>query len=349
MAPTPRPAAPGEVARPLLTVSLVTYNGMRWLPRCLASLSRQTLTDYELIVLDNASTDGSVEWLRTWSLRDPRMRLDESDENLGFAKAHNRNIMRARGEFVLLLNQDIELDEGFLEGSVEPFARDATIAAVQGRLLRLGPDGARTTLLDSTGLELHRDRRAVSRAQCEPDGPAHATAGPVWGADGAAPVYRRSALLGSVVPRHDGAWEVLDEDFFMYKEDVDLAWRLRLLGWSAWYAPAALAWHARGAGGAPGRNVLELIQADKTIPRWIKAISWRNHRLMQVKNESVGAYLADLPWILKREVMSLTFMALVDPRRLRVVPDLVRALPRAMRKRRYLSRRRAGAQVGQEP
>ncbi len=319
---------------------MVTYNGMRWLPGLLSSLSRQTLRDYEVLILDNASSDGTVGSLREAAAADPRIRLDESEQNLGFAKAHNRNIVLARGEFVCLLNQDLELDEGFLREAVDAFALDPGIAAVQPRLRWLDPTGVRTTVLDSTGLEMRRDRRVLSRSQGEHEGPRHLRSGPVWGADGPAPFYRRSVLLEARVPRRTGGWEILDEDFFMYKEDVDLAWRVHQLGWKAWYAPGALAWHARGAQGPRAMTMPEIIRAGRRIPRWILIISWRNHRLMQVKNESIPALLRDLPWLVRRELLSIAFMLFVDPPRLRAIPMLLGALPSAMRKRRYLADRR---------
>jgi GT2 family glycosyltransferase len=133
---------------------------------------------------------------------------------------------------------------------------------------------------------------------------------------------------------------VLDEDFFMYKEDVDLAWRLLLLGWTAWYAPDAIAWHARGAGGPRARSMLEIARTNNTIPRWIKALSWRNQRLMQVKNETLSMYLRDMPWILRREILSLGFIVIADPRRLSAIPAFFRGLPRALRKRRIIQRQR---------
>lgn len=328
-----------DPSAPLVSVSLVTFHGMRWLPGCLASLSQQTLKDYELLVIDNASDDGTTETLRHAAAADPRIRLDESDENLGFARAHNRNIFGARGEFVCLLNQDLELDQHFLAEAVDAFAHDPGIAAVQPRLRWLDPDGVRTRILDSTGLEMRRDRRVLSRSQGEMEGPRHLRSGAVWGADGPAPVYRRSALLEAREPRSAGGWEILDEDFFMYKEDVDLAWRLQRLGWTAWYAPGAVAWHARGAQGPRATTIPEIVRAGRRIPRWILIVSWRNHRLMQVKNESVPALLRDLPWIVRRELLSFAFMLFVDPPRLRAISMLVRAFPGAVRKRRYLGHR----------
>jgi GT2 family glycosyltransferase len=331
----------GSTGGPLVTVSLVTFNGGRWMAGCLGSVARQGVRDYELLVIDNASADDTPRVLRDAAAADPRIRVEESTENLGFARAHNRNIRRARGRFVFLLNQDVELDERFLEHAIAAFGPDPRIAAVQPRLRWLSPDGVRTTVLDSTGLEMRRDRRVLSRSQREDEGPRHLVAGPVWGADGPAPVYRHAALMDARVPARGGGWEVLDEDFFMYKEDVDLAWRLRRLGWTSWYAPDAVGWHARGAQGPPTQTIVAIIRAGRRIPRWILVISWRNHRLMQVKNDRVADVLRDLPWLARRELLSLAFMVLVDPPRLRGIPMLLRALPSAMRKRRYLLRRLA--------
>jgi GT2 family glycosyltransferase len=327
---------------PLVAISLVTFNGMRWLEGCLRSLEAQDLADYELLIVDNASADGTLELLRDHAASDGRVMVESSPENLGYAKAHNRNIARARGDFICLLNQDIELDAGFLRESVAAFGLDRRIGSVQGRLRRLDPHGKRTDVLDTTGLQMQRDRRVVSRGQGEHDGEAYAAAGPVFGADGPAPVYRCSALVDARLSSSSGGWEVLDEDFFMYKEDVDLAWRLRLLGWKAWYAPDALAWHARGAGGPRAVTLLDIARTNWSLPGWVKQLSWRNQRLMQVKNEEIGAYLADLPWIIRRELLSLAFILLADPLRLRVVPSLLRALPSAMRKRQSLQRRIRG-------
>lgn len=329
---------------PLVAISLVTFNGLRWLDRCIRSVLAQTLGDFELLVIDNASTDGTREYLRAGAPQLLDLTVFESDQNLGFAAAHNRNIEAARGDFVLLLNQDVELDSGFVEAAVAAFG-NPLVAAVQGRLRALSPAGHRTDFLDSTGLEMRRDRRTVARRHGEREDCRDLVAGPVWGADGPAPMYRRSALIAVREPRTGGGWEVLDEDFFMYKEDVDLAWRLRRAGWQAFYEPRALAWHARSAGVARPDSVAQAIRSNWQIPRWIKSTSWRNQRLMQLKNESPREYLRDLPWILRRDLLSAGFMIIFDWPRLRAVLEFIRLAPRELRKRMPLSPADAARQV----
>lgn len=321
---------------PRVTISLVTFDGEAWLSGCLASIAAQEVGDYEVLVHDNASRDGSLGLLRAWAADEPRAQVIESPRNLGYAAAHNRAIRAARGQFVLLLNQDVELDAGFLGAVLSAFERHPDAGSVQARLRQLGGPGQRLSRLDSTGLLMGRDRRAVSRAQGLEDGPGHQRPGRVWGVDGPAPVYRRRALEDARLPRGGGTWEVLDEDFFLYKEDVDLAWRLRLLGWSARYEPRALAWHARGTGGTGATSLLDIARTNRTIRYEAKALSWRNQRLMQVKNESLGGYLRDLPWIARRELLSLAFIMLFDPRRLSAAVLFFRAAPAALRKRRFL-------------
>ncbi len=324
---------------PRVTVSLVTYQGARWVAGCLTSLREQSLQDFELLAFDNASTDETPGILHEAAVSDGQMIFDRSETNVGYAAGHNRNIERARGEFVLLLNQDVELDSRFLEETVRAFRDAPEVGAVQARIRRLGSDGRRTDVLDTAGLVMQRDRRFVSRGQGELDGSGYEREQEIFGADGPAPVYRRRALDDARVPRPHGNWEVLDEDFFMYKEDVDLAWRLRRLGWKTRYAPAAVAWHARGAGGPRAVTMIEIARTNWAIRRWIKALSWRNQRLTQLKNDSFADYVADLPWIARREALSWAFILLADPLRLIAVPTLLSSLPAILRKRRYLVRR----------
>jgi GT2 family glycosyltransferase len=146
-----------------------------------------------------------------------------------------------------------------------------------------------------------------------------------------------AALQNARLPRSTGLGEeVLDEDFFMYKEDVDLAWRLRLLGWWTAYEPRAVAWHARTASGPTGNDWRAIASRNRATPAWIRELSWRNQRLMQLKNERPDNLLRDLPWIWRREVLSLAYIALADTPRLSAVAALARAAPGALAKRKAL-------------
>lgn len=320
---------------PLVSISLVTYNGMRWLDACLASVLAQTHPAVEFILLDNASTDGTTARLLDFSQQNASVRLIRSAKNLGFAVAHNRNLELARGAFICLLNQDVVLDADFLKEAVAAFQNDPVTGAVQGKLYRLGPSLEKTTVFDTTGLQMLRSRRIISRGQGQEDSGQYDQPGMIFGADGPAPIFRTAALSEMRVPRTGGGWEILDEDFFMYKEDVDLAWRLLLFGWNAAYIPSAVAWHARGAGGS-ALTARAIARERRLLPEWIKCLSWGNQRLMQVKNEQGPLFIRDLPHILWKELRAFAFLAVFETRCLRAIPHLATRLPAARRKRAYI-------------
>ena len=331
-----RPRAEQPAAR--VSVSLVTFNAVHWLDACLASLHAQTHSPIEIIVIDNGSADGTRERLELAAAANPGTRVVLSPTNLGYAKGHNRAIAESTGDYVCLLNQDMVLDPEFLATALAAF-ESANVGSVQGRLRWLSPDLERTKVIDSTGLQINRSRRVTSRGQGSPDGPRYDRPGFLFGVDGACPVYRRSALEDVKVDGTRGA-EYLDEDFFMYKEDVDLAWRLLLRGWDAAYAPGALAWHARGAGESAAKTAWEVIQHRRRIPTWVKRLSWRNQRLMQVKNEDASLVLRDLPRIIGREIAAFAYLVASNPTNLGAVVELARMLPAAVRKRRQVQRLR---------
>lgn len=323
-----------------LAVSLVTFNAMPWLAACVASVLAQSQPPEDFVVIDNGSTDGTRAWLATHLADRPATRTLHSDTNLGYAGGHNHAIATTRTDYICLLNQDVVLDEEFLGRAVRVLDADATLGAVQAKVLQLTPDLERGRIIDTTGLESTRGRWFRSRGQGHEDDGAFDAPGKVFGADGPAPVYRRIALESVREPRRDGGSEVLDEDFFMYKEDVDLAWRLRLLQWDTAYVPDALAWHGRTAGANGALSINELIEARRAVPGWIKARSWANQRLMQVKNEVSEEALRDLPWIAWKEARALSYLALVGPGRIDSVRLLLAGLPWAVRKRRSIMARR---------
>lgn len=322
-----------------VSVLIVTLNGRGWIAACLDSVVAQTHADVEILALDNGSTDGTAAFLVDAAARHAALSVVLESTNLGFAGGHNRLIEGASGDLVCLLNQDVLLDEQFISEAVAAFARSPTIGAVQARVYRLSPELERSRILDTTGLEMHRSRRVVSRGQGTDDDHRFDKPGEVFGADGPCPVFRRIALEDVAVAVGDGK-EYLDGDFFAYKEDVDLAWRLRLAGWDAWYVPSAIAWHGRSAAEPGNGGIGAFVRHRRSMAPWLRRMSWRNHRLMQLKNESPRLFLRDIAPIAWRELRSLAFMAAVHPSDLVAIIDVVRLAPRMLRKRHSIQRRR---------
>jgi GT2 family glycosyltransferase len=307
---------------PTVQVIIVNWNHGRYLKTCLEGLYRQSYPAFHITVWDNASTDGSPEWLRENA---PQVRLVCAPRNLGFSTALNQAMALERDPLVLSLNPDVTARPAFLAGLVECLQPDSRIGMAAPRLLMAG----RPDCLDSTGLFINRRRLPYDRGQGEPDRGQYDSQPDVFGACGAAALYRR-AMLEDVAM--DG--ETFDEDFFAYYEDADLAWRAQLRGWRAAYAPAAVAEHVRGSGDrlrnakTPGGNG----------PRY----AFRNRALMVVKNDQGRSLVADLPRMLAADLPRLGYMLLARPQALQSIPDILRLLPRMLKKRRLIQ---AGCRV----
>lgn len=346
-----------------LIISLVTWNSSHYLEQLFVSLRQQTEQNLELIVTDNASTDDTVlrlsELLPT--LPYPTTLFREK-ENIGFARAHNHHIreaIRRKARFILVVNPDCILEEHACAILLEAIAHDDRLGSVGGKILRAqftpleaarpkGPSGAPararpltgfsttdglTTLqklstIDSTGLVMTRSRMWRERGYGESDHGQYRE-GPVLGVSGAFVLYRVRALLDASM-RRDGYREFFDNDFFSYKEDADLAWRLQWFGWSSWYTPRAVAWHHRTFGR----------ERRDRVPAYLRALSWRNHYFLLTKNDDGKNLFADAHLIFFRECVKLFWILLREPRTLQLFPSLIRLWPLMLQKRRWIMRHR---------
>lgn len=274
-------------------------------------------------------------------------------ENIGFARGHNDAVREGSGEIVLLVNADSELDRDFLTNAMAGFD-DPAVGTVQPKVLRhvsaLG--GGSETKIDTVGLLPSRKRLVLSRGQGQPDDGRYDEVEEIFGADGAVVLYRRAALDDVAIRLTDVAGctdqpdheEYFDESFFIYKEDVDLAWRLASAGWKALYVPAARAWHVRTSRrDADAKSLRAVLAERKARPELSRYLSFGNHRLMQLKNETRRGLLRDLvPWLVY-ETGTWGFFILTERwLALRSIGRLLKLAPLALRKRRVVqsSRRR---------
>ena len=248
------------------TIVIPNWNGMRWLDGVLTSIRNQSVKPCEVIVVDNGSTDGSREHLATnW----PEVEVVHWHENRGFAAAANDGIHKSKGEFVALINTDIELASDWLERAEDALNRSPQAASVATKMLDLTD---RTKIYD-TGNFLRRDGACEQRGRFREDLGQFDSPGEVWSACAGAALYRRSAVIDV------GGFE---ERFFTYLEDVELGLRLRLNGWTCIYEPC-VALHAGGgsesalSGGAAKwveRNTLLLV-ARHFPARWLGPVIYR--------------------------------------------------------------------------
>ncbi len=323
-------------------VNIVAWNSMKYLPGLLASLRKQTLRDFSVLVIDNASSDGVVEFIRT---NYPEAAILRNAKNLGFSPAHNQGIRYALAawkdiprddRYILVTNPDIIFTPTFLEDMVR--AADATPrgAAFSGKLLKVVREGEgpleeiiETKLIDSTGLRVARNRRTTDRGAGEEDHGQYDNAREVFGVSGALACYRASALEAVRIGE-----EYFDNDFFAYKEDADLSWRLRLHGFEARFVPEARAYHFRRAAGRERAGLVELVRNRRTKSGLINYLSYRNHVLMLLKNEQWSNIVLHLPWILVYECGKLLSLLFFEPGTLRAVPSIFKLAPRILTKRR---------------
>jgi len=228
---------------PKVSVVIVNWNGRRYLERCLAALEIQTFPKFEVIMVDNGSTDGSVEWVRDHF---PNVRLICNASNLGFAVGNNQGIQASDSALIATLNNDTRVDPDWLWALVEVMEAEPTVGMCGSKLLFADRPG----LIDSTGISMDAAGIAWDRCGGEPDDPNQTAPIEVFGPCAGAALYRRTMFdqIG-----------LFDETFFAYLEDVDLAWRARLAGWRCLYVPAARVYHVHSGTareGSPFKNKL---------------------------------------------------------------------------------------------
>lgn len=305
-------AAPGGTDHaPLVSIVLLNWNGRHHLERCLPSLAAQTCQDYEIILVDNGSTDGSVAYVQAHY---PAVQLIQNAENLGFAAANNQGIAQARGRYVIVLNNDTELDPRWLEMLVTAAESHPEMGAFACLVLF----DAQRDLIDSAGISVSVlghgfQNRLGQRAG---DG---ATVQEVFGVCAAAAMYRRE-LLGDV--------GLFDADYFAFYEDVDLAWRARLRGWRSLLVPQSVVYHVHSA--TVGR-------ASPTKKRLLV----RNRLWTIVKDYPLPAGLAFAAPIAAFELAAVA-LALVrgDAAPLTGLRESLRGMRSALRKRAQIQARR---------
>lgn len=293
----------------MISVVVTNYNGRRYLPDCLSSLALQTYRDFETIVVDNASTDGSAEFVEEHY---PEVRIVRNRENLGFAGGTNAGIRAARGEYVLTLNNDTRADPRFVEHLKSAMDADPGTGLCAAKMLFL--DGT----INSTGICISRSGAAWDRGMYELDRGQYDRPDEVFGPCAGAALYRRE-MLDEV--------GLFDEDFFCYMEDVDLAFRARLAGWTCRYVPEAQVYHYHGGTAGVG--------TDFAVYYGNRNVFW-----YVVKDFPSRLLVTSLPWIVGRNLAVVPYYAVNGRGRaiVRSKVDAMRGIPRMLRKRSTIRR-----------
>ena len=298
---------------PTLSYVIPSWNGLEYLKVVLPSLAAQSFTDTETIVVDNGSTDGSLEYLKQhW----PEVSVLVLGENRGFAPAMNEGIAVARGELIALLNNDLELAPNWTQIMVETASTHPEAGMFGGKVLNY----YNRTKLDGAGEVMTWFSVAVKRGSGQDDTGQFDTAEAVFGPNTSAAVYRRQ-LMETL----DG----FDADFFVYLEDTDLHLRAQLAGFTAWYEPTAVAFHMEGS-------------TAKRMPKKMLRLWHRNRVWLVLKNYPAGKLLRHFPKLLWANAK--TFYGAVRHRELTALAAAWGMawldLPNLIRKRRRVQRHR---------
>jgi len=217
-------------------IIIVNWNGLRLLKNCLASIYDQSYKNFDVYFVDNGSIDGSPDYIKA---NFPETKIIQLDKNYGFAKGNNEGIKEAfkdkEVEYIVCLNNDTTVEKNFLEKTILVAEKHNNVSSVAPKIKFL----YEKNLIDSVGILIHRDGGGINRGVREFDRGQYNISEEIFGACGAAALYKKRALEDIKYKE-----EYFDNIFFAYYEDLDLAWRLRLAGWKSIYQPEAIIYHA---------------------------------------------------------------------------------------------------------
>jgi GT2 family glycosyltransferase len=312
------------MTEPTVCVSIVTFNSSRYIRRCLNAVLAQKGIQAAMVVVDNASDDGTGAILNEFG---SRIQVIWNRCNVGFAEAQNQGIRSSRAEWVLTLNPDLLMEEDFVRRLVDAGELDRGAGAVCGKLLAIGPgfQPLAEPRIDSTGLFFTPAMRHFDRGWHEPDDGAYDRAEYVFGACAAAALYRRRMVDDISI-----GGDFFDPDFFAYREDADVAWRAQLLGWRCIYTPAAVGWHVRSV--VPGER--------RSITPSINMHSVKNRFLMRIKNATPGLYRHCWLPMTARDMVVVAGCLFLEHRSLPAFWQVAKCWPAMWQRRREIMRRR---------
>ncbi|MGH9362526.1 MAG: glycosyltransferase, partial [Thermoanaerobaculia bacterium] len=310
-----------------MAVCIVTHDSVADLPDCLAAVGALDHRPLELVIVDCASRDGSLERARAAAPAGIPLTAVGLPENRGFAGGMNEALARTTAPFVLTLNPDARPHRSFVSRLLArleaPLPDGARAGAVAGRLLR--PAGGGPARLDACGMRLSPTWRHFDRGSGEVDRGQYAAPERVFGATGAASLFRREALLDAAV-----GGEVFDPRFHSFREDAELAFRLRERGWEVLYEPAATAEHRRRV----------LPERRAALPPAVNLHSLKNRYLLRLYHQTAANFLWTLPFTLARDLLALAYVLLRERSSLPAYGWLWRHRKEVLARRRAVQARR---------
>ena len=310
---------------PRVTALVVTWDSAADIEACLVSLDAVEHDAFEVVVLDNASVDGTVDIvarLQAGPLRHP-LALVRLPENRGFCGAVNLGVRGSEAEAVLLVNPDATIAPDALGRMLAVLDEHPRCGTVQPKVLRTrtaAHEGRELPTIDTTGHVLTRPRLVLNRGAGEPDDGRFDAAGEVFGASGALVLHRR-AMLEDIARGTGPGREYLTEDLVAYFDDVELDLRARLRGWSTRYEPAAVGRHARAG-------------ASRRRRRRVRVLNLANHALVVLGTEGGRSLGRDAAVVIPVWVLRMVAAVVRSPLALLLALTRMHLLPAATRRGR---------------
>lgn len=320
---------------PRISINLVTWNAEKYIKHCINSVLQQTFKDYELNILDNNSSDDTVEIIEK---NFPQFKILKNKENIGFAPAHNKLFTWSKSEYILCLNQDIILESKFLENAFN-FINNASdknqIGAIAPKLFHWefnnedpynADKSGKTNIIDTCGFQVFKNHRAVDIGQLEENREEFNQTKEVFGTSAACPIYFKKALEDIKINN-----EYFDEDFFSYKEDVDLAFRLRIAEYKCYFVPDLIAYHDRSI-----KRGLNVAQNRKNRSSWVNEYSYRNHIYLLLKNEFFLNFIKCFFPLFIYELKKFVYILIFERETLKFFFKSFKLISKMKKKRKYI-------------
>lgn len=328
--------------QPKVAIIIIHYNTPHYLKTCLDSVFAQTYKNIDVYFIDNNSPEKAGLYFVKKAY--PKAKVIANKENLGYAKAANQGIKLAlenKADYIVITNPDIIYTEKYFEKVVYRAEKDPKIAGITGKVYKYDfKEKQETKMIDTVGLYVDKSFRVVDGGQGTMDEGQFNEEREVFGISGACPLYKSSALKAAALVNVENKEEYFDEDFFMYKEDVDLSWRLQLLGYKFLYYPRTVAFHGRGTGVIKRETIKEIFKNRKNLSKFQRYYSYRNQHLMTLKNLLIGNYFRNVFSIVWSEI-GITFYALIFERfLLKGFIEYLKLMPKMFNKRRQIMAKR---------
>lgn len=277
--------------QPLVTVGIISYKDQKYLEQGIPTLLGQDYPNIKIIICDNAPDKDTTPWLKQ---NFPQLEVIDAGGNVGFGNGHNKMIQMAiqnGSKYYLAFNSDMYASENYVSELVKYYQKFAKqhpeqkLGCITPKLLQWSnfpelPTKIKQNTYDTTGINGSTSHHFKERGFGDEDNGQFDNQPNIWGASGASPMFSLEALQD--IQHEEG--EFFDKNFFMYKEDLDLCYRLRWAGYQIHYTPHSIAWHDR-TGSDPG-GIVRQLNDRKTRHYYIKENSFLNHLQFLYKNWS---------------------------------------------------------------